>query len=216
MKAVRSQAAGAYPVVLIHGLWMSRHAMLWLEHWFRRRGYTTFAHSYRSVRRDLDDNAAALAREIGRRTDGCFDAVCHSYGGVVMLRMLELHASLRVRRLVLLGSPVGGCSAGRRLAAHPVAHWLLGHTRTVWRHGVPLTIPRGIEVGSIAGSRPLGLGRMLMPMAGTSDGVVALEETRLTGLTDHVVIDCAHTGMLFSPQVAGQVDHFLRCGSFRR
>jgi pimeloyl-ACP methyl ester carboxylesterase len=195
---------------------MSRHAMLWLEHWLRRRGYLTCAHSYPSVRRSLDHNAALLAREIARETSGDCDVVCHSYGGVVMLRMLALELPLHVRRIVLLGSPVSGSSAGRRLAAHPVGHWLLGQTRSLWRNGVSLAIPAGVEVGAIAGSRAIGLGRVVSSVEGPNDGVVALEETRLEGLADHVTIDCAHTAMLFSPKVARQIEFFLLYGSFER
>jgi len=204
------------PVVLVHGLWMSRHAMLWLEHWFRRRGYPAFSYSYRSVRRSLDDNALALARAIARVIEGPFDVICHSYGGVVMLRMLALDLGLPVRRVVLLGSPVRGSSAGRQLAGHPLGHWLLGETRGLWRYGLSLAIPEGIDVGAIAGTRPVGLGRLVAHVDGVTDGVVAVDETRLEGLADHITIDCAHSAMLFSPEVAGQAEHFLRCGRFSR
>jgi len=196
--------------------------MVWLDHWFRRRGYRTLAHSYRSVRRTLDDNASALAHKIATAgtklaaPDGCLDVVCHSYGGLVMLRILALELPLRVRRMVLLGSPLGGSSVGRRFAAHPVGHLLLGRSGPLWQNGVSVSIPEGIEVGAIAGSRPLGMGRMVARIEGTSDGVVMLEETRHSGLADHVIVDCAHTGMLFSAQVARQAEHFLQHGRFSR
>ena len=204
------------PVVLVHGLWMSRHAMLWLQQWFRRRGYSAFSCGYRSVRRPLDHNAAALARAVAALTPGPIDLVCHSYGGVVVLRMLALGAGPPVRRVVLMGSPVAGSSVGRRLAAHPLGHWLLGQSQGLWRSGTSLEIPAGVEVGAIAGSRPVGLGRLILRTRGVNDGVVAVEETRLDGMVDHLVLDCAHSGMLFSGRIAREAEHFLRHGRFGR
>jgi hypothetical protein len=43
---------------------------------------------------------------------------------------------------------------------------------------------------------------------------VAVEETRLEGATDHVVLHCTHTSMLWSRPVAEQVIAFLRQGRF--
>jgi len=209
-------AAASRPVVLVHGLWMSRHAMLWLEYWFRRRGYAAASRGYASVRKPLDDNAAALARLFEATGSGARDVVCHSYGGVVVLRMLDLGLGPPVRRLVLLGSPVRGSAVGRRLAEHPAGPWLLGRTAGLWRTGQALTIPPGLEVGAIAGSRPIGMGRLLAKVEGLNDGVVAVDETRLDGMADHLIVDCAHSGMLLSPEVAGQAEHFLRCGAFAR
>ena len=66
----------------------------------------------------------------------------------------------------------------------------------------------------IAGCTPLGLGAMLGQVEGQHDGTVAVEETRLPGLTDHCVMDTSHTGLLFSQDVARQVTRFLHSGGF--
>jgi hypothetical protein len=49
-----------------------------------------------------------------------------------------------------------------------------------------------------------------------SDGTVLVEETRLHGATDHVVMRVSHSGMLFSASVAKQAGVFLRTGRFER
>ena len=51
---------------------------------------------------------------------------------------------------------------------------------------------------------------------GEHDGTVAVEETRIPGLTDHLVLPHSHVGMLFAQDVADQVAHFLRHGRFVR
>jgi hypothetical protein len=46
------------------------------------------------------------------------------------------------------------------------------------------------------------------------DGTVAVAETQLDGLADHVVVPASHSGLLFSEEVARQAAAFLREGRF--
>ena len=47
------------------------------------------------------------------------------------------------------------------------------------------------------------------------DGTVLVEETRLPGAKDHIVVGTtSHSGMLFSGEVAEQAVHFLTHGKF--
>ncbi|MBB4604693.1 hypothetical protein GGR59_000898 [Xanthomonas arboricola] len=71
------------------------------------------------------------------------------------------------------------------------------------------------EIGQIAGTVARGVGRWLAPLDGSSDGTVALAETRLPGLRDHCVVQASHSGLLRSPEAAQQVLRFLRQGRFR-
>jgi hypothetical protein len=45
---------------------------------------------------------------------------------------------------------------------------------------------------------------------------VAVHETRVAGLTDHVCVDASHSGLLVSAQAAAQCAFFLRHGRFDR
>jgi hypothetical protein len=62
---------------------------------------------------------------------------------------------------------------------------------------------------------PHGLGALFAGFSGEHDGTVAVAETRLPGLTDHVVVAASHSGLLFSAAAAQQAIAFLRDGSFR-
>jgi hypothetical protein len=62
----------------------------------------------------------------------------------------------------------------------------------------------------------LGLGRLFADLNADHDGTVLVEETRLPGAKDHIVLSTSHTGMLFSAEVAEQARWFLRTGTFRR
>jgi hypothetical protein len=119
-----------------------------------------------------------------------------------------------VRRAVLLGAPVAGCTMAERLGRK--APFLLGASAPAWREPVDTSLDPRFEVGAIAGTRPFGLGRLLVRLPHPSDGVVCLEETRLPGLRDHLTLPVSHSAMLISSQVARQTAAFLRDGRFAR
>lgn len=62
----------------------------------------------------------------------------------------------------------------------------------------------------------MGLGRFFADLAADHDGTVLVDETRLPGARDHLVLSTSHTGMLFSAEVAEQSAYFLRAGQFNR
>jgi len=206
----------AEAVVLVHGLWTNRAVMLYLASALARRGYRTRSVGYLSAMRSLDDNAARIAREIAGLDAPRLHLVGHSYGGVVALRALERRHDARVERVVLLGSPIGGCDAARQFARSRWKARLLGTTQTVWREMPRLAIPPGVEAGAVAGTGRIGLGRFFAQLPPPNDGVVTVEETRHPGLADHIILPVAHSLMIVSPLVARQVAAFLQTGRFAR
>jgi pimeloyl-ACP methyl ester carboxylesterase len=136
-------------------------------------------------------------------------------GGLVILRCLRNHGERRIGRVVLMGTPVRACMAGRRLEKRFAGKRLLGASRDIWG-SLPETFRPRCELGVIAGSHPWGLGRMLMRLPGTNDGVVRLEETEVAGMRDRVVLPLSHSGMLASARVAREVAAFLERGAFDR
>jgi len=81
------------------------------------------------------------------------------------------------------------------------------------KQGLPEYTDR-CEVGSIAGSRSFGAGRLLGGLPDPNDGVVTVEETKIPGLHDQMIINVSHSGMLISVSVAKQVCMFLQNGNF--
>ena len=55
---------------------------------------------------------------------------------------------------------------------------------------------------------------LLGGLRGRHDGTVWVEETRVEGATDTLVVRASHTSLVLSRQVAGQVCHFLQHGRF--
>ena len=107
--------------------------------------------------------------------------------------------------LVELGA--NGVGRGQTFALGPLALGELACERDVaWR------LPR--EIGVIAGSLPVGIGRAFSDLPQPNDGTVCVDETELPGATARIVLDTTHTGMLLSREVAEATVAFLRDGRF--
>jgi hypothetical protein len=66
----------------------------------------------------------------------------------------------------------------------------------------------------LAGTLPLGLGRLLGRLPGQNDGVVRVEETEVEGMRERVLLPVGHSAMLVSARVAAQVLSFLSDARF--
>lgn len=201
-------------VVLVHGLLMPGAATAFLAHRLRAAGFDTLSFAYPSVRGNLEEIAARLARAVGRQAASRVHFVGHSLGGLVLLTMLHRHPEMTGGRAVLLGSPCTACSAADQLARRRGWRVMIGRVLPAWRLQYGEAVARRVQTGMIAGTRRIGLGRFLVKLEGVNDGMVTVEETQLRGLTDHIVMPVSHSGMLVSPRVAHQVAVFLRSGRF--
>lgn len=202
-------------VVLLPGLWMPGAAMHWLAVRLQAAGFTPEVFGYRSV---ADGPDLAVPRLVARLqasgAQGGADIVAHSLGGLIALQALCEAPQLPVARVVCLGSPLTGSGAATGVLRWAPAATLLGRSAALLQHGVACWQGRA-EVGVIAGRVPHGLGALFAGFSGEHDGTVAVAETRLPGLTDHVVVDASHSGLLFSAAAAEQAIAFLRDGGFR-
>lgn len=196
-------------VLLLHGLWMPRASMRWHAHRLRTAGYRPHLFGYATVAGGFRAALPGLLAQLQEPTD----IVAHSLGGLVAVRTLQAHPDLPVRRIVCLGSPLCGSAAAGGMARMPLGARSLGRSATLLRRGCrPWT--GSAQLGMIAGDAPLGLGRFFGRFTGPSDGTVAVAETRLDGLADHLVLPVSHSGMLLAPEVSRQVLHFLANGRF--
>ena len=201
-------------VVLVHGLWMSGWVMTALRRWLSRHGFRVVLFSYPAVTADLATNAATLDRFLARVPGERVHLVGHSLGGLVILTLLQRCPPARPGRVVLLGSPVAGCVAADGLARCTWGRALLGRSLPQWTPASAASALAVREVGMIAGNLGRGLGGLVTRFPGPHDGAVTVEETRLPGLADHLVLPVGHSGMLLSRAVAAGIARFLRHGRF--
>jgi hypothetical protein len=207
-------------VVLVHGLWMNGLELSMLGHRLRHdHGFNVRSFSYATMHGDAAETCQQLAGFAARACDdpARLHFVAHSLGGVLVHRMLDECGGHFTAPSVVLGAPLNGSKAASGAAGWPMLRPLLG----------PLVLgeiatPRArrwsgpAALGSIAGTLRIGTGQFFAHFGEDNDGTVAVSETLIPGLADHLVLPHSHFGMLLAADVAAQVAHFLRNGTFQR
>jgi pimeloyl-ACP methyl ester carboxylesterase len=207
----------AETIILVHGLWMTGMEMTLLKHRLEtEHGFNCVMFSYASVTGHMLDHVAKLRDLAQAQKCERLHFVGHSLGGVVTYKLLESTNDLLPGRAVFMGSPMQG---SRTVEA--ISKWTLGRVAVgdevckELLEGQPRHWDGRRDVGIIAGSANMGLGRFFSSdLAANGDGTVLLEETKLDGAADHIVLPVSHTTMVFSPVVTRQVAKFLREGKF--
>ena len=215
----RNGAAEPATVVLVHGLWMSGLELRLLKHRLEANGrFRAVSYSYPTLSGGMSDHVRGLLEFVRKQAASTVHFVGHSLGGIVILRALQLTDDLPPGRAVLLGTPSQGSRAAQGVArVLPFGKAILGaavHAELIEFSPREWTGHR--DVGVIAGSLGMGLGRMFATLEGEHDGTVSVAETQLPGAKDHLVMPTSHTGLVFSADVAEQAAQFLREGMFRR
>jgi pimeloyl-ACP methyl ester carboxylesterase len=211
-------------VVYVHGLWLNGwEAVLLRQRLSRQLNCTTLSFPYASIGAGLEENVRSLTRFLADLHADTLHLVGHSMGGAVILELFATGVAqsspaaceLPPGRIVLLGAPVRGSRAARNLSRLPFGRRMLGltaHEALLPERDRHWRSER--ELGIIAGTVPLGFGRLMGPFDAPSDGTVLVEETRLPGAKQHLSMRTTHSGMVYSASVARQIASFLRDGSF--
>lgn len=202
-------------VVLVHGLWMTGVDMMLLRFRLRQQGFVVKQFSYRPVRCDLLQNAVRLNRFLLKIQADTIHLVGHSLGGLLIRSLLYNFPHQRSGRVVTLGTPHQGSHVARFFSHHNPLKHLLGKSIPALAGGVPSWNGER-ELGSVAGSLAVGVGRVLRDLPVPNDGTVAVHETELDLMSDHLTLPVSHMGMLVSARVAAQTGYFLHHGHFRK
>ncbi len=143
--------------------------------------------------------------------------VTHSMGGILVRYYLSQHPVERLGRVVMMGPPNGGSEVVDKLRNVPgfgAINGQAGDQLGTDTTSVPVQLgPATFEVGIIAGSRSISpILSALLP--GPDDGKVAVAQTCLEGMTDHLVLPVTHTFMMRNGSVLRQIVRFLETGAF--
>jgi pimeloyl-ACP methyl ester carboxylesterase len=213
--------APAGVVLCVHGLWMNGLATTFWRNRLRAAGLATESFSYASVRAPRAASAARLAERVAGLPHAQVHFAGHSFGGLLICAMLAERGwrlpGKTLGRVVLVGSPWGGSHVATQMAARRgnVGRWMLGAALPEWLTKPRPALPPGLALASIAGTLPLGAGRLLGPgLPEPHDGTVSVSETRVPGAVAHLTLPVSHTGMLLSARVVERIAEFVREGRF--
>ena len=209
-------------VVLLHGLIRSSTSMNKMQRELDRAGFETANIDYPSRDYTIEELAdMAVPRGLGecrsREDVERIHFVTHSLGGILVRQYLSRNEIPELGRVVMLGPPNQGSIAADDMAGVPGFEWLngpAGRQLGKGEHSVPLKLgPADFELGIIAGNRtidPLTSAVLDDP----DDGRVSVEDTKLDGMTDFVVVEHSHAFMMRMRRPIELTISFLRTGAF--
>ncbi len=208
-------------VVLLHGISRTARSFRKMQAALEGCGFATHNLDYASRRKALEALAEDIHPAIQRFSDsidGSVHFVCHSMGGLLARVYIARHRPERLGRVAMLGTPNSGSEIADRLrhftpyrAFFGPAGQQLGTQRDDAVNA--LFPPVNYPVGIIAGNRSID------PVAGTMlpkphDGRVSVENTKLDGMADHVVVAASHPWLVRNAVAIEQTIAFLRDGRF--
>lgn len=214
-------------VVVLHGLGSGRWAMRSLVNHLRKSGFEVVDVGYSTTSGRVADHATTLAHVIeGLPHAPKLHFVAHSLGNLVVRRYLadQVNAAPskkldgRVGRMVMLAPPNQGSARATFWSENKWFTNALGpaveEMGPGWKDLEPtLAAPPG-EFGIIAGGlgNPSGFN---ITIDGDDDGTLAVDETRLDGAKELIVVPCMHSLLVYRQDVMDFTTHFLRHGRFR-
>ena len=206
-------------VVLLHGLARTHRSMRTLETAVLGVGYGVANQSYASTSYPIEQLAS---RAINSALAHCPDNarihfVTHSMGGILVRQYLKSHTLPNLGRVVMLGPPNQGSEIVDVLGRIPgfsLINGPAGMQLGTDKNSVPVELGQvDFECGVIAGTRTINL-LLSALIPGQNDGKVSVENTKVAGMKDHIVLPVTHPFMMVNPAVISQVVEFLNHGQF--
>lgn len=208
-------------VILLHGLARSDGSMNTLAQALDDAGYFTVNIDYPSTKQHIEALAQnAISKALAQCPEhSTINFVTHSMGGILVRQYLKKNTIKNLGRVVMLGPPNKGSHVVDNLSKMPgfelingPAGMQLGTTKI----SIPNTLgSANFELGVIAGTRSINpIFSLMLPTP--NDGTVSVENTRLTGMNDHIELPVTHSFMMMNMNVISQVIYFLENGVFNK
>lgn len=195
-------------VVLVHGLGRSAKSMRKAAHVLSEKGYETVNLNYPSRSDTIENLSEKYLKEAIEQT--CTDIrkkihfVTHSMGGMMVRYHLSKNRVQNLGRLVMLAPPNKGSKYADTYSKYRISPFIFGRAlrqMTGEKNSMPNTLPEPTyEIGVIAG---------------LNDGKVTIEQTKLEGMADFLVVPETHTFIMNSDEVIEATHNFFQKGKFK-
>lgn len=189
--------------------WLS---MALLGHRLARSGYEVHLFGYSSRAEPLDELSRRLAEVIEEKVKApIYHLIGHSLGNIIVRNGFRTGFREGLGRIVMLAPPNGPAALASSLRRSRLYRWWTGDSgqklgdETFYR---TLPVP-GVPFGIIAGDKGHGL-----TFREPNDGVVRVENTKLAGMADWVIVHHTHTFIMLASDTYELCLRFLRTGSF--
>jgi len=209
-------------VVLLHGLCRTDKSMNKMAKQLESAGFIVENMGYPSrsaaIETLSDDAIGAALKSDAMKECPKIHFVTHSMGGILVRSYFARHTFDRLGRVVMLGPPNQGSEVVDSLKGWHLFRKLNGPAGSEMGTGKDATPnklgPVNFECGIIAGDRSINWINSLAMIDGKDDGKVSIENTKVAGMKEHLVIHTTHTFMMRNKKVIANAIRFLKTGAF--
>jgi triacylglycerol lipase len=206
-------------VVLLHGLARSSSSMEDLEKALSRSGYQVWNIDYPSRKYQIQELAKIIRAEIASKTAGAEKVhfITHSMGGILVRYIQKNDPLPNIGRVVMLGPPNHGSEVVDFLEntwPFELINGPAGKQLGTDQKSTPQNLGAvNFETGVIAGDRSINwINSMIIP--GKDDGKVSVENTKVEGMADFLVVHVSHPFIMKNKTVIKECLTFLQNGHF--
>ena len=189
---------------------------------WKAAGFATLNLDYASRRKALEALAEDIHPAIQRfadRIDGSVHFVCHSMGGLLARVYIARHRPKRLGRVVMLGTPNSGSEIADRLKNFGAYRAFFGPAGQQLGTQRDDAIECAVSTAGLSGrhhrGKPLDRSAVGKMLPKPHDGRVSVENTRIDGMADHVVVDTSHPWLVRNSVAVAQTIAFLQDGTIR-
>jgi len=212
-------ARGADCVVFLHGLARTSASMEKAAATFEESGYVVANIDYPSRFFPIE-KLAPLAIETGLEkcpAESVVHFVTHSLGGILVRYYLEQNDISNLGRVLMFAPPNKGSEVVDSLRHFPgfgAINGPAGYQLGTDKDSVPLMLgPVDYEVGVIAGTRTFNP-ILSQYLKNPDDGKISVENTKVAGMTDFLVVPHSHPFIMKSSDAIEQAFSFIETGQF--
>ena len=209
-------------VVILHGIARTYRCMRSLSNFLEENGYRVLNVGYPSTRFPLESLIEHVHRKVeafNQDHERKIHFVGYSMGGLLARGVINKYRPPNLGRVVQLASPNQGSEVADFWKNNFLYRWIFGAAGqdlgAEEKSFNRILGPVDYELGVIAGNRtwdPISSALI----QGPDDGKVSVESTKVSGLTDHIVIPATHTFIIYDREAWNQAVHFFRYGKFNR
>ena len=208
--------------MILHGIARTYRCMRSLSNFLEENGYRVLNVGYPSTRFPLE----SLIEHVNRKVESFnqdherkIHFVGYSMGGLLARGVINKYRPPNLGRVVQLASPNQGSEVADFWKNNYLFKWIFGPAgQELGTKGKSFTRIQGsvdFELGVIAGNCTLDPISSAL-IKGPNDGKVSVQNTKVPGLTDHIVISATHTFIIYNREAWNQTLHFLDSGKFNR